>query len=154
VSATPTPNSLQEPVFEGQVGTPFTFKDAMGDAMTVSLIGVTYAPQGTADQSPGIGYRFVGAKFKIVGISGTSSGDANSDASLIPVLSDTQTYRPDVSGVITGCSNFNGGSYMVTAGQTSIGCVVFKGPWDDRWARIEWRAGAGGTPATWYLPNM
>jgi len=43
---------------------------------------------------------------------------------------------------------------MVTAGQTSIGCVVFKGPWDDRWARIEWRAGAGGTPATWYLPNM
>jgi hypothetical protein len=149
VSATPTPNSLQ-----GPVGTPFTYKDATGNVMTVSLIGVTYAPQGTADQSPGIGYRFVGAKFKIVGISGTSSGDANSDASLIPVLSDTQTYRPDVSGVITGCSNFNGGSYMVTAGQTSIGCVVFTGPWDDRWARIVWRSGAGGTPATWDLPNM
>jgi hypothetical protein len=69
VSATPTPNSLQKPVFWGPPGAPFTFTDAMGNVMTVSLIGVMYGPQGTADISPSIAYRWVGAKFKLVGIS-------------------------------------------------------------------------------------
>jgi hypothetical protein len=41
----------------------------MGNVMTVSLIGVMYGPQGTADISPSIAYRWVGAKFKLVGIS-------------------------------------------------------------------------------------
>lgn len=150
--ALPTPNLLLGPVFEGQVGMPFTFKDAMGDVMTVSLIGVMYGPQGTTDTSPGIAYRWVGAKFKIVGISGTSSGTPNADSSLIPVPSDTQTYRPDSSGVITGCPSFQG-SYTVNAGETSTGCVIFKGPWDDRWERIEWRARLGGTSVSWYVPE-
>lgn len=123
----PTANLLLRPVFE----TPFTFKDAMGDVMNVSLIGVMYGPQGTADISPGIAYRWVGAKFKIVGISDTSSGAPNADISLIPVPSDTETYRPDPSGVMAGCPSFR---YRVTAGQTSIGCVIFRGPWDDRLA--------------------
>jgi hypothetical protein len=147
-SAMPTANLLLRPVFE----TPFTFKDAMGDVMNVSLIGVMYGPQGTADISPGIAYRWVGAEFKIVGISGTSSGAPNADISLIPVLSDTETYRPDPSGVMAGCPGFRGG-YTVTAGQTSIGCVIFRGPWDDRWQRIEWRAGSGATPVSWYVPE-
>lgn len=141
------------PVFAGTVVTPFTFKDATGNVMTVSFIGVIYGPQGTADISPGIGYRWVGAKFEIVGISGTSSGDANADAALIPVPSDTETYSPDVNGVITGCPNFNVGRYKVTAGQTSFGCVVFRGPWDDRWERIEWHVGFGGAPAIWPVPE-
>jgi hypothetical protein len=33
------------------------------------LIGVMYGPQGTADISPDISYRWVGANFKFVGIS-------------------------------------------------------------------------------------
>ncbi len=155
VSATPTSNSLDNPIFplfEGLAGTPFTFTDAAGNVMTVSLIGVMYGPQGTADTSPGIAYRWVGAKFKIVGISGRFSGVPIADASLIPVPSDTQTYRPDVNGVLIGCPSFRG-SYTVTAGQTIIGCVIFKGPWDDRWERIEWRAGLGATPGTWSPPE-
>ena len=141
------------PIFEGTVVTPFTFKDATGNVMTVSLIDVIYGPQGTADISPGIGYRWVGAKFEIVGISGTSSGDANTGALLIPGPSDPETYGPDVNGVITGCPNFNGGRYKVTAGQTSFGCFVFRGFWDDRWDRIEWRVGFGGAPAMWRVPE-
>ena len=82
VSATPTPNSLQEPVFWGPVGTAFTFQDATGNVMTVSLIDVMYGPQGTSDISPGIAYRWVGATFKIVGVSDTSSGVPNAEASL------------------------------------------------------------------------
>lgn len=82
VSATPTPNSLQEPVFWGPVGTAFTFQDATGNVMTVSLIDVMYGPQGTSDISPGIAYRWVGATFKIVGASDTSSGVPNAEASL------------------------------------------------------------------------
>jgi len=153
VPATPTPASSQEPVFVGAaVRTPITIKDATGDVMTVSLIGMIYGPQGTADTSPGIAYHWVGAKLEIVGVSGTSSGDANADASLIPIPSDTETYRPDVNGVITGCPNFNGGHYTVTAGQTSVGCVIFKGPWDDRWERVVWHAGLGGAPASWSVP--
>jgi hypothetical protein len=37
VSATPTPSSLQEPVFWGPVGTAFTFQDATGNVMTIPL---------------------------------------------------------------------------------------------------------------------
>jgi len=58
---------------------------------------------------------------------GTSSGVPNTDASLIPVPSDTETYGPAPSGVISGCPSF-GGSYTVTAGHTSIGCVISRVP--------------------------
>jgi hypothetical protein len=144
-AATPTPNNLERPV-----GASFTDTDSSNNEMTVTLMSVQDPATG-ADQytTPDNGKRFVAARFKIVGKSGTFSDDANSNATVIG--SDSQTYQADFSNV-KGCTNFNSGSYTVTAGQTSIGCVVFQVPKGVKVAQIEWGAlFGGGAPAIWMV---
>jgi hypothetical protein len=144
-AATATPNSLK-----GPAGTAFSDTDASGNVITITLNAIEDPAKG-ADQytAPDTGKRFVAAKFTIVGKTGTFSDDANSDASLIG--SDNQTYSPDFSNV-AGCTNFNNGTYTVTPGQTSVGCVVFQVPNGVKPAEIEWNAiFSSGAPATWTI---
>jgi hypothetical protein len=142
VAPTPTPSSL-----EGPVGTPFTDTDAQSNVMSVTLTQVIDPAKGSSSYTtPDNGKRFVGAKFKIVGVSGTFSSDANSFASVIG--DDSQSYSPDFSD-IAGCTNFNSGEFSVTPGASSVGCVVFQVPNSVKVAHVQWGAAFGGAPAIW-----
>jgi hypothetical protein len=115
--------------------------------MSVTLVKITDPAQGASSYTtPDNGKRFVGVQFKITGTSGTFSSDVNIDASLIG--SDSQTYTADFSD-IAGCTNFNSGTYSVTAGTTSVGCAVFQVPTSIKVAHIQWGGGYGSTPAVW-----
>jgi hypothetical protein len=140
---TSTPNSLT-----GPIGTAFTDTDSTNDVMTVTLTAVQDPAVGS-DQfdQPDAGNRFVAAKFTLVGKTGAFSDDANSDATLIG--SDSQTYQPDFDNV-NGCTNFNSGSFTVTPGETSIGCVVFQVPSAIKVKQIQWGSEfSTGAPAVW-----
>ncbi len=63
--------------------------------------------------------------FTIQGITGSSSDDANNDATLIG--SNGQTYTADFNA-IAGYTNFNNGDYTVSAGENSVGAVTFQVP--------------------------
>lgn len=114
--------------------------------MTVTLMQVMDPAHGTMYESPTTGDRFVGGKFRIVGVSGTFSDDANIDASLIG--SDNQTYSADFDS-IAGCTDFNSGTYTVTSGQTSVGCVTFQLPVGVTIAQIQWGGFLSGAPGVW-----
>lgn len=141
-TTTSTANDLS-----GPVGMPFTDTDDQNNKMEVTLTQII-DPAKPANEfgTPDNGNRFVGAKFSIKGISGEFSDDANTDAVLIG--SDGQTYQPDFND-IAGCTNFNAGSYSVSPGQTTIGCVVFQVPERVQVQSIQWGGGFGATPATW-----
>lgn len=146
--AIPTPsNSLS-----GPVDTTYTVTDQSGNKISVALTRVIDPAQGS-DQftTPDNGNRFVGAVFKIMGLSGTFSDDANNDATLIG--SNGQTYSADFNS-IAGYTNFNSGEYNVSAGEKSVGAVTFQVPIAVKVAKIEWSAngGFGGAPAEWQVP--
>jgi Domain of unknown function (DUF4352) len=99
--------------------------------------------------TPTNGDRFVGAKFTIVGVSGTFSSDADLDATLIG--SDGQTYSPDFSA-LAGCTNFNHGTYSVTPGASTTGCVAYQVPTGVHVAQIQWGGFLNsGAPASWTI---
>lgn len=141
-STTTTTTSLR-----GPVGTPFTDTDSGGNVMSVTLTQIIDPAQGS-DQfnTPNNGFRFVGAKFEITGVSGTFNNDANSDT--VIVGSDGQSYTPDFDS-IAGCTNFNHGEFTVTPGVSSTGCVTFQVPQSVQVASVQWGGGFGGNPATW-----
>jgi hypothetical protein len=133
----------------GPVGTPYTDTDAQNNEMSVTLTQVIDPAQGANEfDTPDNGNRFVGAKFKIAGISGSFSDDANSDA--VVIGSDGQSYTPDFSD-IAGCTNFNAGGFSVSPGTSATGCVAFQVPQGVTVASVQWGGAFGGTPATWTL---
>ncbi len=145
----PKPASDSSTNLSGPVGTAFTDTDDSNNKMAVKLTHVMDPAQGADEfNTPDNGNRFVGAKFKITGLSGTFSDDANSDAVLVG--SNGQSYQPDFSD-IRGCTNFNAGSYSVSPGTSSVGCVVFQVPENVQASSIQWGSEFGGTPATWTL---
>lgn len=131
----------------GPVGTPLTATDGSGDVMNVALVQIVDPAQGANEfETPNNGFRFVGAKFKITGQSGTFSDDANNDA--VIVGSDGQSYTADFDD-IAGCTNFNDGDFAVTPGDSSTGCVTFQLPQNVKVASVQWGGELGGTPASW-----
>lgn len=143
VSPTSSPTAA---TLSGPSGTAFTDTDAQANSMKVTLTQVLDpAPPGPYESITN-GDRLVAAKFSIVGVSGTFSSDANIDASLIG--SDGQTYT-SFGEPIVGCTNFNYGTYSVTAGATTVGCVAFEVPLAVKTAHIEWGGFLSGAPASW-----
>ncbi len=126
--------------------------DSSGNVMTITLTAIEDPAKGAYQYTvPDPGKRFVASKFTIVGKTGTFSDDANSDASLIG--SDNQTYSPDFSNV-AGRTNFNNGTYTVTPGQTSVGCVAFQGAERRQTRRVSSGTpfSAAARPRTWTVP--
>jgi hypothetical protein len=147
-AAAPSPT----PSLSGPVGTSYTVTDPSGNKISVTLTRVIDPAQG-ADQftTPQSGSRFVGAVFKIKGISGTFSDDANNDATVIG--SNGQTYTADFDS-IAGYTSFNNGQFSVSAGESSVGAVTFQIPLAVKVSKVEWSAngGFGGAPAEWLIP--
>lgn len=134
------------------VGSAISLTDDKGNKANITLAQVIDPAQG-ADQftTPDNGKRFVGLKFVIAATSGTVSDDANSDATIIG--SDGQTYQADFSG-ITGCTNFDSGTFTVAAGTSSTGCVVFQVPTGVTVSKVRFdiNGGFGSTVAEWLNP--
>lgn len=150
-SAAPSPTPSPSNSLSGPVGTSFRVTDG-SNVMDVTLTKVIDPAQG-ADQytTPDPGKRFVGAVFKLKGVTGSFSDDANSDASLQG--SNGQTYSPDFNN-IAGYTNFNSGEFNISTGEKSIGAVAFQVPNGVKITKIEWSAtgGFGGSPAEWQVP--
>ena len=88
-------------------------------------------PATGADQfaTPDAGKRFVATVLTIKNIGGSAiQGDANSDGSLIG--SDNQTYTADFNDV-SGCTNFNSGSYQLAPGESADGLRCVPGAYLD-----------------------
>lgn len=149
-ATTPTPSSdNSSDNLTGPLGTSYSDTDSENNKMSVSLTHVIDPAKGSDEYTtPDNGKRFVGAKFVITGLSGHYSDDANSDA--VVVGSDGQTYQPDFND-IAGCTNFNAGSFAVSPGQTTKGCVVFQVPNSVKVKSIQWGGMLNDTPATWTL---
>jgi hypothetical protein len=147
-TSTPPTDTTSAAPLTGPVGKSFSDTDAQNNVMDVTLAQVVDPAQGANEfATPDAGKRFVAAKFKITGTTGTFSGDANNNATVIG--SDGQNYTSDVNDV-TGCTNFNYGEYNVSPGRSSVGCVVFQVPQSVKVANIQWGDGLGSTaPATW-----
>lgn len=131
------------------IGHGFTVTGASGGKYGVYLTKVVDPARG-ADSftTPDSGKRFVGAVFTIKGVSGTTSDDADSNATLIG--SNGQAYTADFDD-IAGYTNFNSGEFNVSPGSVEIGAVTFQVPMGVKISQIQWSAtgGFGGTPGKW-----
>jgi hypothetical protein len=143
----PTSTSTTAPV--PGVGGTHSFTDSNGVPYTVTLSQVIDPATG-ADGVANYGNQYIAAVFTITdtaaasATNGTTSDDADNDA--VVIGSDDQTYTADFDGV-TECTNFNGGNYDLSPGQSTTGCVVFQIPASVSPATVEWSAdgGFGGT---------
>lgn len=126
---------------------------AGADKGTVTLQQVVDpAPAGSIFQ-PDAGKRFVATKLLITNTgSGSLTGDANINAAVQG--SDGQSYTPTLASDITGCTNFDSGSYTLAAGNSVVGCVVFQIPTGVTVAKVHYNLEAGFTGDTgqWLNP--
>jgi hypothetical protein len=80
------------------------------------------------------------------------SGDANDSATVTG--SNEETYTSAVA-TVAGCTNFDHGSFQLSHGQSSSGCVAFEIPDAVAASTLKWSptdgVGAGGVSATWSL---
>lgn len=92
-------------------------------AVTVDrIIDPATVPNGWGD--PASSYVAAQLTIKNTGVT-TIVGNSNSDVSVIG--SDDQNYRADFA-TVTECRDFNYGWFLIAAGDSSRGCVVFKLP--------------------------
>jgi hypothetical protein len=145
-SPAPTPSAP----LTATVGSTFKVTDSSGNVYNVTLQKII-DPAAGSDQfnQPDNGTRFVAAVFQVTGVSGTATDDTNSDASLTG--SNQQVYEPNFN-TIAGYTNFNGGDFNVTPGQSETGAVTFQVPSGVNVANIQWTVGFSNSTATWNMP--
>lgn len=133
------------------VGTAYTVSGTGDNAgpmsHTVTLIKFlpNAQPDNSFDAAPA-GSRMVGAEFKITGVTGISTDDANSNA--VVSGSNQEEYQPAFSGLAAG-TNFNYGTFNVTVGQTQVGRVAFQIPTTVSTVTVRWAPELSGASATW-----
>jgi hypothetical protein len=87
-------------------------------------------------------------KFRITGVTGQSSDDANNNAS---VLSGDTTQYPSALNSTADGPNFSSGSFTLAPGQTASGWVTFELPPGQSVASVQWvpSSGLSGQAGTW-----
>ena len=144
----PTPKPKPTGLQSESVGEGFTVSNSKGK-YSVTLTKVVRHAQGSDEfEQPDSGKYFVAAVFKVHGINGYESDDANNIALLVG--NNGQTYSADFS-TVSGYTNFNSGDYSVSAGQTQVGAVVFQVPEGVKVSQIQWQPNyfGEGPPAIW-----
>jgi hypothetical protein len=127
-------------------------EDRPADAQQVPREGdVQVDPaQGAAGpfDTPDSGTRFVGAVFRITGVSGSpKDDDADNDAALAG--SNGQTYTCDFND-IAGYADFNDGVIQVAQGGTTTGAVSFQVPDGVQVTDVQWSPANGfGATVQW-----
>jgi hypothetical protein len=132
------------------IGSSFDVQDGSGDTYRVTLVKVVDPAQGAAGpfDTPDSGTRFVGAVFRITGVSGSPKGDdADNDAALAG--SNGQTYTCDFND-IAGYADFNDGVIQVAQGGTTTGAVSFQVPDGVQVTDVQWSPANGfGATVQW-----
>jgi hypothetical protein len=130
------------------VGSTLKLTDDEGVVYDVTLEQITdpAQPDNSFDAAPS-GQVIIGVKFKITGVSGTENDSSDNDSSIVG--NNGQSYQSADEG-IAGCTNFNGGGFVVTPGQSLIGCEAFDVPTGVKAARVEWTTDSGtGNVGEW-----
>lgn len=143
----------------GPVGTMYTVttQDNNGNDVIYGVTAMQVVDPATgSDQfsTPDPGNRFVGVKFKITGMSGHSSDDANNDAVLQG--DDGQVYNSDFNSITAG-TNFNSGSFTVSKGGSQVGWVTFQVPKGVKVSQVQWDPNSGMSgdqPAVWTVGRL
>jgi hypothetical protein len=155
-TASPSPSV---PDLTGPVGTPFTDTgtDDSGNGgsfeYTVTMTSLIQQGQlGAYESLSNNGDHIAVGKFTISGMTGVSHDDANNLA--VVIGSDGQEYQPSFDSVTEG-TNFNGGDFTVTPGETVKGIVAFELPSGVKVGDVQWQpAGLGNqAPATWQVTS-
>ena len=132
------------------IGSSFDVQDGSGDTYRVTLVKVVDSAQGAAGpfDTPDNGTRFVGAVFRITGVTGSpKDDDADNDAVLVG--SNGQTYTCDFND-IAGYGDFNDGVIQVAQGGTTTGAVSFQVPDGVRVTAVQWSSANGfGATVQW-----
>jgi hypothetical protein len=136
-SAAPT----SKPAQNAGVGATLTATSENGAMYSVTLVQVV-DPAQSADQflQPNAGNRFVAVVFRLTGVKGSLQDDADNDAAIIG--SDQQTYTPSLADTTAG-TDFDNGSFTLTAGQSLTGAVSFEMPQSVKVAVVEWNPDSG-----------
>lgn len=96
------------------------------DTANVTVTKIEDPAQPVQYLSPDPGARFVAVILTITSTTtGTMQGDAANDVTVIG--SDNQTYTPNFEPV-NGCTDFDNGSFTLTDGESTTGCVTFQVP--------------------------
>lgn len=121
----------------------------------VKLIAVTTpaTAQTPTFTTPPAGDRFVGVTLQIKNKSkGTDSNSADDNTSIVG--SNKQVYTATIA-TLSGCTDFDDGTYTLAKGASEIGCVAFAIPNGVKVAKVEYNPDAGFSTnnATWYLKS-
>lgn len=153
-SAAPPPATTPPPapVTSGPAGTSFTVttQDDSGASVsyTVTLVKVDQeAALAAYTELAAPGDHMAAAEFRITGVTGQVSDDANNDAGAVGT--DTTEY-PYSDNAVTDGPNFSYGEFAVSAGQTVSGWVSFELPAGQQVASVQWTPNIfEGSHATW-----
>lgn len=123
-------------------------RGAGGAVMWVTLTKVAYATPG-AGNAPSAGKWYVVASFTLAGRRGASSGNADSEATLVD--SGGNVYK--AAAVPVGGTTVFGskGEYTVSPGQVLAGSVSFEVPVKTAIRTVQWGSLTGPGPAQWSI---
>jgi len=136
---------------KAHVGATENIGGSKGYAVTLQQV---IDPAAGSDQytTPDAGKRFVAVEMKIVN-NGTAAvnDDANNDVTIIG--SNNQTYTDDYNNV-SECTDFNNGSFTLSAGESTTGCVNFQIPDGVTVSKVQLTPSSGfsGNTGEWLVP--
>jgi len=147
-ASAPAPSPTSSAPLTGGIGTSFTVTTGDGSSYDVTLDQVEqHAAAGPYEAPQNAGDHFAAAQFTITGVSGSTSDDANNDASAVG--SDEQQYQS--SDATLTVPNFDSGMFNVGPGQSVKGWVALELPPGVTVASVQWAPGFNGSAATWNL---
>jgi hypothetical protein len=140
----PNPNS-------GPLGTAYQVGGTDSNSTTYEVTAVTvdqYSSLTPYDSLTNSADHLAAVKFRITGVTGQSSDDANNNATVIS--GDTTQYPSAVNATADG-PNFSSGSFTVAPGQTASGWVTFELPPGQSIASVQWvpSSGLSDQAGTW-----
>jgi hypothetical protein len=139
----------------GPLGTTYQVggTDSNSNSTTYQVTAVTvdqYSSLTPYDSLTNSADHLAAVKFRITGVTGQSSDDANNDATVIS--GDTTQYPSALNDTADG-PNFSSGSFTVAPGQTASGWVTFELPPGQGIASVQWvpSSGLSDHAGTWTM---
>jgi hypothetical protein len=152
-AASTPPASTPTPAMSGPIGTVYQWTDGSGnDVMNVTLTKIIPAANVAPYQSVDATTHIAAAVFTITGVTGIYTDDAYGWATAVG--SDGVTYQPWI-GQLTNCAppgSDGSGSFTVTVGQSTHGCIGFQLPNNVKIAQVLWGTSYGPAPTIWVVP--
>jgi hypothetical protein len=149
--ASSAPATSAPPSNTGPIATTFTVTgtDNNGNASTYNVTAVRVDQHSSLlpyDSLTNPADHLAAVEFRITGVTGQSSDDANSDAQAF--TGNTEQVSSAFNQTPDG-GNWNSGEFTVAPGQTASGWVTFELPPGQTVASVQWAPGFSGQAGTW-----